>query len=105
MTVALAVGVVGAGSLLFRLVPLVGAGRIPAHLARAAGWAGLSVLAALVVRSVVGHQDPGVPGAAYLAALALVVALVLAHRGRPALVSVAGGALTYLVLAAALAAA
>jgi branched-subunit amino acid transport protein len=104
LTVALAVGAVGAGSLLFRLLPFVGAGRIPAHVARAAGWAGLSVLAALVVRAVVGHQDPGVPGAPYLAGLALIVALALAHRSRSALVSVAGGALTYLALAAAVAA-
>ena len=92
MTVALAVGVVGAGSLLFRLLPLLGAARVPVALSRAAGWAGLSVLAALVVRSVVRHQDPEVPAAPLLAALALAVALGLAHRGRSALVSVARGA-------------
>jgi branched-subunit amino acid transport protein len=98
MTVALAVGVVGAGSLLFRLVPLLGAARVPAPLSRAAGWAGLSVLAALVVRAVVRHQDPEVPGAPLLAALALAAALGLAHRGRSALASVLGGALLYLAL-------
>ena len=39
MTVLLAVLVVGAGSLVFRLGPLLGADRLPTSVTRVAGWA------------------------------------------------------------------
>jgi branched-subunit amino acid transport protein len=102
MTVLLAVLAVGAGSLLFRLVPLLGAEWLAEPVTRVAGWAGLSVLAAITVRSVLQHQDPTVSGAPLLAALSVGAGLVLAFRGRSQLVAVAAGAAVYLVLVAAL---
>ena len=104
MTVLLAVLAVGAGSLVFRLLPLLGAHRLPDRLARIAGWAGLAVLSAITVRAVALHRDSAVPGAPLLAALSVGAGLALAYRGRSVLVSVASGAATYLVLAAAVAA-
>lgn len=104
MSVVLAVTFVGAGSLLFRLLPLLGARRIPAGLTSAAPWAGLAVLAAMTVRSVLGHQDSTVPAPQAVAALAVSVGLLIALRGRSLLSAVGGGALTYLAIAAALAA-
>ena len=65
MSVLIAVAIVGAGSLVFRLAPLLGARRIPDRLTVLAGWAALSVLVAMTVRSVLDHQDPTVPGAAW----------------------------------------
>lgn len=104
MTVLLAVLTVGAGSLLFRLVPLLGARRLPDWLTRVAGWAGLSVLTAITVRAVAGHQDPAVPAAPLLAAVAVGAGLYLAFRGRSVLVAVSAGAACYLVLSAAVSA-
>ncbi len=101
MTVVLAVLVVGAGSMLFRLAPLLGAARLPDRLTRVAGWVGLSVLAAMTVRAVLGHHDPGVPDARLLAAVSVGAGLFLAFRGRSLLFSVAAGAASYLVLSAA----
>jgi branched-subunit amino acid transport protein len=104
MTVLLAVLAVGLGSLLFRLVPLLGAERLPEGLARAAGWAGLSVLAALTVRSVVTHQDASlspVTPAPVVAAVSVGLGLFLAYRGRSVLVAVASGAAAYVVIAGA----
>lgn len=101
MTVLLAVLVVGLGSLLFRLAPLLGAEHLPEGLARAAGWAGLSVLAALTVRSVVTHQDanlPQVTPAPVVAAVCVGLGLFLAHRGLSVLVALASGAAAYLVI-------
>lgn len=101
MTVLMAVLVVGGGSLLFRLAPLLGAERLPDGLARAAGWAGLSVLAALTARSVVTHQDatlPQVTPAPLVAAVAVGLGLFLAHRGRSVLVALASGAAAYVVM-------
>jgi hypothetical protein len=96
MTVLLAVAVVGAGSLFFRLAPLMGAHLLSDRLARVSGWAGLAVLAAISVRAVALHRDDTVPGAPLLApllaALAVGTGLVLAHRGRSVLTSVASGA-------------
>jgi branched-subunit amino acid transport protein AzlD len=69
--------------------------------ARAAAWAGLSVLAALTVRSVATHQDASLPplGAAPLVAAGAVgLALLLAHRGRSVLLAVGAGAVAYLLL-------
>lgn len=104
MTVLLAVLVVGAGSLLFRLVPLLGAERLPDRLTRVAGLAGVSVLAAMVVRTVLHHEDPGVPGAPLLAALCVGGGLFLAFRGRSSVLPIVAGAASYVVLSAALAA-
>jgi branched-subunit amino acid transport protein len=104
MSILLAVLVVGTGSVLFRVAPLLGAERLPEELSRASALAGVSVLAAITVRSVVTHQDatlPQVTPAPVLAALAVGLGLFLAHRGRPVLVVVATGAATYLVLSGA----
>jgi branched-subunit amino acid transport protein len=105
MSVALAVVVVGCGSLLLRAAPLLGADRLPDRLSRLAGWAGLAVLAAIAVRSVAAHREPGLPVAPLIAPLiglvALGTCLLLAHRGRSLLVSTAAGAGAYLVLACA----
>jgi branched-subunit amino acid transport protein len=100
MTVLLAVLVVGTGSLVFRLAPLLGAHRLPDRLARVAGWAGLAVLAAITVRAVALHRDAAFSGAPVLAAIAVGTGLTLAYLGRSVLVSVSSGAATYLVLAA-----
>lgn len=104
MTVLIAVLVVGAGSMAFRIVPLMGARRLPDRLARVAGWAGLAVLAAITVRAVALHRNSEVSGAPFLAAISVGVGLALAHRGRSVLVSVASGAASYLCLTAVLAA-
>ena len=106
MTVLLAVTVVGAASLLFRLAPLLGAHLMPDNVSRVAAYAGMAVLAGLVVRAVLGHDDPAVTAApdALVAAASLAPALYLAWRGRSALLSVAAAASTYLVLTALLAA-
>lgn len=101
MSVLLAVLVVGLGSLLFRLAPLLGAERLPDRITRAAAWAGLSVLAAITARSVATHQDASVAQlvpAPLVAAAAVGLGLFLAHRGRSVLVAVATGAAAYLVL-------
>jgi branched-subunit amino acid transport protein len=102
VTVLAAVAVVGAGSLLFRLGPLLGAERLPDGLSRAAGWAGLAVLAAITVRTVVNHRDAEVPAAPVLAAAAVTAGLYLAVRGRPLLISMTVGAASYLALSGAL---
>lgn len=103
MTVLLAVAAVGTGSLAFRLVPLLGARRVPDRVTVAARWAGLSVLVAMTVRSVVDHRDPQVPAAPLVAAVAVAVGLLVAFRGRSVLLVVLSGISTYVALAAALA--
>jgi branched-subunit amino acid transport protein len=106
MSVLLAVAAVGLGSLALRLVPLLGAERLPDRLARTATWAGVSVLAAITVRSVVTHEDAALPAdvpAPLVAAVAVGLGLWVAARGRPVLISVATGAAAYLVLAGVLA--
>ena len=102
MTVLLAVLAVGAGSLIFRLAPLLGAERLPDRVTHVAGRAGLAVLAAITVRTVVQHHDPSVPAAPLVAALAVGLGLFLAFRGRSLPLSVATGVASYLVLSAAL---
>jgi branched-subunit amino acid transport protein len=106
MTVALAVVAVGLGSLLFRTVPLLAARRLPDRLATHAEHAGLAVIAALVVRAVVLHDDPGLTGgsltAPFVALVATAVALVVGYRGRSLLVAVVAGGATYVALAAVL---
>jgi branched-subunit amino acid transport protein len=101
---AMAVLIVGAGSLAFRIVPLLAARRSPDQLARVAGWAGLTVLAAITVRAVALHRNDEVPGAPLLATISVGPGLALAYRGRSVLVSVASGAAAYLFVTAALAA-
>ena len=101
MSVLIAVALVGAGSLVFRLVPLLGAHRIPDRLTVLAGWAALSVLVAMTVRSVLDHRDPTVPGAAFVAAASVGLGLLLALHGRSVLLAVAAGGSTYVVLSAA----
>lgn len=101
MTVLLAVAVVGVGSLALRLAPILGSERLPERVSRAAGRAGLAVLAALVVRSVVTHQDASLAGPAVaplVAVVAVGLGLFLAHRGRSVLTTVAAGAAAYVLL-------
>ena len=102
MTVLIAVLAVGAGSLVFRVVPLLAAGRIPDRLTSLAGWAGLAVLAAMTVRAVLQHRDSSIPDAPMVAAISVGLGLMLAFRGRSVVVSVGAGASTYLLMAAAL---
>jgi len=107
MNVLLAVGVVGLGSLVLRLAPILGSERLPERVARASGRAGLAVLAALVVRSVVTHQDASLSGptlAPLVAVVAVGLGLFLAYRGRSVLTTVAAGAATYALLSWVLAA-
>jgi branched-subunit amino acid transport protein len=85
------------------VVPLVGARRLPDRVAAFAEYAGMAVLAAIVVRAVVLHRDPGVPGAPLVALVATASGLLVAYRGRSVLTSVATGAATYLAITAALA--
>ena len=101
MSVLIAVALVGAGSLVFRLAPLLGARRIPDRLTVLAGWAALSVLVAMTVRGVLDHQDPTVRGAALVAAISVGLGLFLAFHGRSALLAVVAGGSTYVVLSAA----
>ena len=103
MTVLLAVLVVGMGSLLLRVVPLMGARRLPDRVAAYAEYAGMAVLAAIVVRAVMLHRDADVPGAPLVALVSTACGLVVAYRGRSVLASVAAGAATYLAITAALA--
>ena len=93
---------VGAGSVAYRLLPLLGAARVPDQVSRVAGWAGVSVLAAVVVRGVLNHRDESIPGAVPVAVLSVGLGLVCAVRGRPPLVVLAAGAGTYLVASATL---
>ena len=100
MTVLLAVLVVGAGSLAFRLGPLLGADRLPAAVTRVAGWAGVSMLAAVTVRSVLRHEDPTLTAAPVLGTAAVAVCLLLTARGASLLLAVAAGGATYVAAAA-----
>jgi branched-subunit amino acid transport protein AzlD len=104
MSVLIAVLVVGVGSLVFRVVPLLAAHWIPDRLTAVAGWGGLGVLAAITVRAVLNHQDAAVPAAPVVAAVSLGVGFLLAFRGKSVLISVGAGGLTYVAIAAALAA-
>jgi hypothetical protein len=107
MSVALAVAVVGAGSLVLRLLPLVGAALIPDRLSVHATRAAMAVLAATTVRTVLRHRDDALAGSLVafappvLAALAVGLGLWLAYRGRSVLVASIAGLATYVVLSAA----
>jgi branched-subunit amino acid transport protein len=102
MTVLIAVLVVGAGSLLFRALPLLGARHLPDPLTNAAGLAGLAVIAALSARAVLHHEDPSIIAAPLVAAVSIGVGLLLAFRGRSVPVAVGAGVATYIALAATL---
>jgi len=108
MNVVLAVAVVGAGSLMLRLLPLVGATQIPDRLSVHAARAAMAVLAAMTVRTVLRYRDDALAGslvtAPVLATLAVGLGLWLAYRGRSVLVASIVGVATYVVLAAAFAA-
>ena len=65
MSVALAVAVVGAGSLMLRLLPLVGATLIPDRLSVHAARAAMAVLAAMTVRTVLLHRDDALAGSLF----------------------------------------
>ncbi|MFC4785042.1 AzlD domain-containing protein [Nocardioides sp. MAHUQ-72] len=108
MTVALAVFLVGGGSLLLRVLPLLGAARIPDRVSVHAGRAGMAVLAATTVRTVLQHRDDSLAGgsvtAPVIATIAVGLGLWIAYRGRSLLVAVAAGLGAYLTLATLLAA-
>jgi branched-subunit amino acid transport protein len=104
VTVLLAVIVVGVGSLLVRVVPLLGARRLPDRLSRLAGLAGVSVLAALTVRAVVLHEDASVADAPVHAFVAVALSLFVAFTGRSVLVAMSMGVAAYVLLSAATAA-
>ena len=108
MTVAIAVAVVGAGSLMLRLLPLVGATLIPDRLTVHAARAAMAVLAAMTVRTVLRHHDGALADSLVtppvVAALAVGLGLWLAYRGRSVLVASGVGLATYVVLAAGFAA-
>jgi branched-subunit amino acid transport protein len=100
VTTLVALVVVGLGSFAYRLLPLLGAARVPEEVSRTAGWAGLSVLAAVTVRGVLRHHDDAVPWAVPVAVVSVGLGLVLTARGRSMLVVLAVGAGTYLALSA-----
>lgn len=104
MTTIVALLLVGLGSISYRLLPLLGAGRLPEGVSRAAAWAGLSVLAAVTVRGVLHHRDDSTPWAVPIALVSVALGLVVAARGRPVLVVLAVGAGSYLALSTAAAA-
>lgn len=101
MTTVIALVLVGAGSLAFRLLPLLGAARVPEAVSRAATWAGLSVLVAVTVRGVLHHQDGSIPWPVAVALVSVGLGLAVAARGRSTLVVLGVGAGTYLVLSTA----
>lgn len=97
-TTVIALLLVGAGSLAFRALPLLGAARVPERVSTVAGWAGLSVLVAVVVRTVLHHEDASVPWAVPFAVVSVGLGLALAARGRPPLVVLGAGAASYALL-------
>jgi branched-subunit amino acid transport protein len=99
MTTIATLVVVSVGSLAFRLAPLLGAGRIPDGAARVAGWAGVSVLAAVTVRSVLHHEDTATPAATLVAAVSVAFGLLLALRGRSMLAALVATGACYSALA------
>ncbi len=103
MTVLIAVALVGLGSLLLRVLPLLGAARIPDRLTVHAARAGIAVLAAMTVRTVVQHHDDSLMGASVtapaLAALAVGFGLWLAYRGRSLLFATSAGLASYVLVA------
>lgn len=103
MSVGIAVLVVGLGSLAFRLGPLVAARRVSARVSAVAGWAGVAVLAAYVVRTVVQHHDPAVPAAWLVAVVAVGSGLVVVARRGPVVLALGACAAVYVRVGALLA--
>lgn len=101
MNTVLALVLVGVGSIAFRVLPLLGAARLPERVTTAATWAGLSVLVAVTVRGVLNHQDETVPWPVAVAVASVGLGLLVAARGRSTLLVLATGAGSYLVLSAA----
>jgi branched-subunit amino acid transport protein len=101
VTTVLALALVGLGSLAYRSLPLLGASRLPEQVSQTAGWAGIAVLAAVTVRGVLNHRDDSTPWAVPVAVISVTLGLLLATRGRAVPVVLAVGAMTYLVLSAA----
>lgn len=100
MTTVIALLLVGVGSVAYRLLPLLGAARVPEQVSTVAGWAGVSVLATVAVRGVLNHRDDSIPWAVPVALVSVALGLTLAARGRPPLVVLGAGAGAYLVLSA-----
>lgn len=100
MTTVVALLLVGVGSVAYRMLPLLGAARVPEAVSTAAGWAGISVLTAVTVRGVLNHEDDSIPWAVPVALVSVGLGLAMAARGRPPLVVLGVGAACYLVLAA-----
>jgi branched-subunit amino acid transport protein len=67
--------------------------------ARAAGWAGVSVLVAIALRSVLHHQDTTTPSTTLVAAVSVAIGLVLAMLGRSILVVLVAAVVSYSALA------
>lgn len=91
---------VGFGSVAFRVLPLVGAARLPDAVSRAAAWAGIGILVAITVRAVLQHQDPALALPVPAAVVSVLAGLVLSALGRPMLQVLLAGAGTYALLSA-----
>lgn len=104
MTTVVALILVGAGSVAFRMLPLVWAARVSDTVSTVAGWAGVSVLTAVTVRGVLQHTDSTIPWAVPVAAVSVGAALAVAARGKGMLVVLGVGAGTYLALSTVIAA-
>jgi branched-subunit amino acid transport protein AzlD len=98
MTTVVALVLVGAGSLAFRLLPLLGATRVHEFVSTVAGWAGVSAMTAVAVRGLLQFRDDSTPYAVPVAVVSAGVALTFAARGRGMLVVLGIGAGTYLAL-------
>ena len=81
MTTVVALLLVGVGSVAYRMLPLLGAARVPEAVSTAAGWAGISVLTAVTVRGVLSHEDDSIPWAVPVALVSVGLGLALAARG------------------------
>jgi branched-subunit amino acid transport protein len=101
MSTLVVVLVVTAGSLAFRLVPLLGLVTVPEQAARVARGAGVAAMTAMVVRGVLEHRDAGLPGAGVIAGAAVAVGLAVATRGRSLGVVLLCGLAAYGALASA----
>jgi branched-subunit amino acid transport protein len=100
VTAVVALVLVGAGSLAYRLLPLLGAARLPEPVTTAAGWAGVAVLAAVCVRGVLNHEDASTPWPVGVAAVSVGLGLLVAARGRHTLLALGVGAFSYVALSA-----
>ena len=97
MTAWLAVGLVGAGSYAFRVVPLLLADRwTPGpRVARGLRHSGIAALAAIAASSLHSPSLTGSPGATAAALSALAVGAELARRGSSMAMVVGAGAATH----------